>query len=84
MRFSLLLRPWTSRDLFFSRMRGASRVSLTTTALMFLTRSEYGKFLILLAYSLSYSNRDRGVNTFSPEGRLFQGTRNCIYSQNLV
>ena len=42
---------------------------------MFLTRSEYGEFLVAPAYPLSYSNRDRGVNTFSPEGRLFQGTQ---------
>jgi hypothetical protein len=41
---------------------------------MFLTRSEYGEFLVSPAYPLSYSTRDRGVNTFSPEGRLFQGT----------
>jgi proteasome subunit A (alpha)-like protein len=42
---------------------------------MFLTRSEYGRFFVWLVYALSYSNRDRGVNTFSPEGRLFQGTK---------
>jgi len=42
---------------------------------MFLTRSEYGK-CIWKAYKLSnnFHPSDRGVNTFSPEGRLFQGT----------
>jgi len=42
---------------------------------MFLTRSEYGELLVLPAYPFSYWDRDRGVNTFSPEGRLFQGTK---------
>ena len=42
---------------------------------MFLTRSEYG----MVAEKDSddvflYRGIDRGVNTFSPEGRLFQGT----------
>jgi hypothetical protein len=46
--------------------------SLPSLFLMFLTRSEYGEFLVLPAYHLSYSDLDRGVNTFSPEGRLFQ------------
>lgn len=42
---------------------------------MFLTRSEYGK-CTWKAYKLSnnFHPSDRGVNTFSPEGRLFQGT----------
>lgn len=42
---------------------------------MFLTRSEYGELLSYINRSLSYSDQDRGVNTFSPEGRLFQGTK---------
>ena len=41
--------------------------------IMFLTRSEYGKVFIPLAFYLLITFADRGVNTFSPEGRLFQG-----------
>jgi len=42
---------------------------------MFLTRSEYGTpSLIECHFRLCSSGPlDRGVNTFSPEGRLFQG-----------
>ena len=42
---------------------------------MFLTRSEYGtRSLIGYHRHLCSSGLlDRGVNTFSPEGRLFQG-----------
>ena len=42
---------------------------------MFLTRSEYGAPSLLRCYLLFFSLGllDRGVNTFSPEGRLFQG-----------
>lgn len=43
---------------------------------MFLTRSEYG-MLTLTVHHLDMIGLiifvDRGVNTFSPEGRLFQG-----------
>jgi hypothetical protein len=42
---------------------------------MFLTRSEYGKLAFQLLNTSHKLNdvADRGVNTFSPEGRLFQG-----------
>jgi hypothetical protein len=43
---------------------------------MFLTRSEYGKFILTAQYLHMIEFivfADRGVNTFSPEGRLFQG-----------
>lgn len=45
---------------------------------MFLTRSEYGAPLpftrLMNPASYTDDSTDRGVNTFSPEGRLFQGT----------
>lgn len=44
---------------------------------MFLTRSEYGMFVLATQYLYMIELTgfaDRGVNTFSPEGRLFQGT----------
>jgi hypothetical protein len=41
---------------YFLQLRFASHSAVDSSAAMFLTRSEY----------------DRGVNTFSPEGRLFQ------------
>jgi hypothetical protein len=44
---------------------------------MFLTRSEYGMFILMAKYIHMIELivfADRGVNTFSPEGRLFQGT----------
>lgn len=54
----------------------ASRLSPSSSfPIMFLTRSEYGELLVLPPYPFSYWDRDRGVNTFSPEGRLFQGTK---------
>ncbi len=41
---------------------------------MFLTRSEYGTLELRAIYhNIAYITPDRGVNTFSPEGRLFQG-----------
>lgn len=41
---------------------------------MFLTRSEYGTpELRAIYHNIAYITPDRGVNTFSPEGRLFQG-----------
>ena len=49
---------------------------------MFLTRSEYGMYLNNILQCSRYLTSpfvDRGVNTFSPEGRLFQG---IIYKSN--
>lgn len=43
---------------------------------MFLTRSEYGRYIeitLIRGVLISELCVDRGVNTFSPEGRLFQG-----------
>ena len=53
---------------------------------MFLTRSEYGTHSFI-EYDFHFyisGSLDRGVNTFSPEGRLFQGEFFICFRQEVI